>query len=252
MFAHSKTISVSPAVIMTNLETLFATQTHLLNRSSSIRQPVYDAIKEVILSGQIAPNQPLIEEQLAASLGVSRTPVREALAILQHERIIGPGTGRGLFVYTLTRNEFVEMFTANEVIEPYLARRAALLATDEQLQSIQESVQQGKAYTARGDKAGFLRASRDFHRRMGEAAGNTLLTDFVLANEERADMYIMHTGKAVNVVNMTMSMREHQAIYEALAQHDPEAAERCVIYHAHSLRERWAELFANPKETTQL
>ena len=46
---------------------------------------------------------------------------------------------------------------------------------------------------------------------------------------------------------MTMSVREHQAIYEAVAQHDPEAAERCVIYHAHAMRGRWAELFVVEK-----
>lgn len=230
-----------------SLETIFPSNSGRRVRSAKIREPVYDAIRKAILSGQIAPNQPLVEEQLAASLGVSRTPVREALAVLQHERIIGPSSGRGLFVRTLTRNEFVEMFVANEIIEPYLARRAALLATDAQLESIYETIQRAKAAVARGETAGFLAASRDFHQRMGAAADNALLTEFVVNNEERADMYVMHTGKVVNIVNMTLSVREHQSIYTALTQHDPEAAERCVVYHAHSVRERWAELFVLQK-----
>lgn len=229
----------------TTPEALFATQNRQLGRSPKIRQPVYAAIKEAIFSGQIAPNQPLIEEQLANSLGVSRTPVREALAILQHERIIAPGGGRGLFVHKLTQAEFVELFSATEVIKPYLARRAARLISEQHLTRLESSIQLAKAATARNDKASFLSAWRDFLRCMGEAAGNNLLAEFVTRNEERTDLFLMHTSKAISIVNMTLSVRELQSIYQALANHDPEAAERTMIYHTQSLRERWAEWFVS-------
>jgi DNA-binding GntR family transcriptional regulator len=155
------------------------------------REAAYNAIKEAILSGRFAPEQPLIEEQLAAELNISRTPVREALAILEHEGLIGPRGGRGLFVRTLTRAEFIEMFVANEAVEPYLARRAALLAT------MSESLQRGRQAAEATDEAGFLRASRDFHRLVGEASGNATLAQFVLRNEEHTDMYLLNYGKVV-------------------------------------------------------
>jgi DNA-binding GntR family transcriptional regulator len=220
-----------------------SSQAARLTKGPKYREAVYTAIKEAILAGELALNQPLIEEQLATSLQISRTPVREALAILHHEAFIGPRAGRGLYVRQITHAEFVEMFVANEVIEPYLARRAALLASDEGLQAIYEAIQRGKACVEAHDAAGFLRASRDFHRRLGEAAGNIILTEFVLSNEERTDMYLLNSGKVIDEEKMRASLREHEAIYETLAQHDPEAAERRVIYHAQSLRERFADLF---------
>jgi DNA-binding GntR family transcriptional regulator len=207
------------------------------------REAAYSAIKEAILSGRFAPEQPLIEEQLAADLKISRTPVREALAILEHERLIGPRGGRGLYVRVLTRAEFIEMFVANEAVEPYLARRAALLATESQLQAMADALQRGLQAAEATDEAGFLRASRDFHRLVGDASGNATLAQFVLRNEEHTDMYLLNYGKVVDLASMRASIREHEAIYNAIAQRDPEAAARVAIYHAHSLRERFAALF---------
>jgi DNA-binding GntR family transcriptional regulator len=230
------------------LRQIFGDQGKRFAKAPPYRQSAYNAIKEAILAGELGTNQPLVEEQIAASLNISRTPVREALAILQHERYIGPRNGRGLYVRTLTRTEFIEMFVANEVIEPYLARRAALLASDDQRNAIQIAIYLGRGAAEGGDIAGFLRASRDFHRRMGEAAGNLILTDFVVGNEERTDMYLLTTGKMLDTDKMMASLREHDAIYEALVQGDPEAAERSVIYHAQSLRERFADLFSGPEE----
>lgn len=227
---------------------VFVSHARRVAKAPKFRESVYTAIKEAILSGQLPPNQPLVEEQLAASLNISRTPVREALAVLQHEQLIGPRGGRGLYVLTVTRAEFVEMFTANEVIEPYLARRAALYASSEQLEGIATVLTHARESIARQNMAGFLRASRDFHHLVGEAAGNSSLTAFVVANEERTDMYLLHSGKVIDSATMTASLREHEAIYEALLQRDSEAAERLVIYHAQSLRARLADLFAPQNE----
>ena len=232
------------------LEAVFVQQAARFRKAPNYRTSVYAAIKTAILAGELAPNQPLIEEQLAASLNISRTPVREALAILQHERLIGPNGSRGLYVRSLTRTEFVEMFVANEVIEPYLARRAALNATDGQIEAIGAAVAQAENALTRHHMADFLQASRDFHRRLGIAAGNAILTDFVLNNEERADMYLLHSGKVIDAATMAVSVREHRSIYEALLQRDSEAAERLVIYHAQSLRARLADLFSPPGEET--
>lgn len=225
-----------------SLEAVFANRISQ-SRSIRYRESIYAAIKEAILSGKLLPNQPLVEEQLAASLNVSRTPVREALTILAHENFIGPQGGRGLYVRSLSRQEFVDIFVANEAVEPYLARRAALLASEEQLADIAEALDRGDACAAALDTGGFLRASRDFHGRVGTAAGNTPLAGFVLSNEERTDMYLINYGKVVNGEQMEISNNEHRAILGALKNRDPEAAQRLAIVHAQSLRERFAELF---------
>lgn len=216
-----------------------------LDRAPRYREAAYAAIKEAILDRAFEPGRPLIEEQIAAALNISRTPVREALALLEHEELLAPRNGRGLYVRQITREEFVAMFVANEAVEPYLARNAARLATPTQLQEIKAVIERGYRAVADGDIVGALRSGRDFHRLVGRAAGNLPLTQFVVRNEERTDLYLLSSEKVIDVPGMEASNREHEAIFDALVQRDPEAAARLVIYHLQSVRERLSILFAS-------
>lgn len=225
------------------LDVVFAGGISFIDKAPLYRETIYAAIKQAILSGQLIPNQPLVEEQLAETLNVSRTPVREALALLKHEGFITPRKGRGLYVRAVRQREFVEMFIANEAVEPYLARRAALMASPALLAEMEEVIDLAHEFAVQGDNVGFLRASREFHRLVGAAAGNRPLAEFVVQNEERTDMYLINYGKVVKHEHMLASVNEHRAILAALQDGDPEAAERLVIYHAQSLRERFTELF---------
>lgn len=214
------------------------------SRTPRFREAAYAAIKDAILLGKLGPHQPLVEESLASMLAISRTPVREALALLEHERLIGPRGGRGLYVAPVSREEFVAMFVANETVEPFLVRQAARLATPTQLDELATTLVEAEASVDSADMVGFLRASRTFHRLVGEAAGNAPLTDFVVRNEERADMYLLSAGKAVEAHTMQASNREHSAILRAIQERDPETAARLAIYHAQSLRVRLGDLFS--------
>ncbi len=217
----------------------------VLPRQRSYREAVYRAIKEAILAGRLRHGHPLVEDELAADLNVSRTPVREALAILEHEGLIEPRGRKGFQVRRLSREEFVTMFVANEVVEPYLARKAALLATDEQLAAMRDAIELGERASSDDDIQGVLRSGRGFHRAMGKASGNASLTEYVARNEERTDLYLMSSDQVHGVSQLSPSVREHQAIYEAIRQHDPEAAARLVVYHSQSVRERLAPLFGH-------
>jgi DNA-binding GntR family transcriptional regulator len=215
-----------------------------IERSVTFREAAYAAIKQAILAGSIEPGQPLVEERLAALLQISRTPVREALAILEHEGLIAPIYRRGLFVCRLTREQVIELFTANEAVEPFLARRAAFYAGDADLQRLEAVISAGEECAERHDNAGFLQAGRRFHGAVGHAAGNTTLAAFVERNEERVDLFLMSYGKSVDPDMMRASHREHRAILQAISDRDPDAAARLAIYHAQSTRERFAALAA--------
>lgn len=219
-----------------------------LERVPTFREAAYEAIKQAILNGQLEPGQPLVEERLAAMLTISRTPVREALAILEHEGLIAPISRRGLFVCKLSRAQVVELFTANEAVEPYLARRAAHYASPEQLAALEAAIESGESCAARGDIAGFLRSGRVFHGGVGLAAGSPTLAQLVERNEERVDLFLMSYGKAVDREMMGASIREHRAIYRAVATRDPDTAARLATYHAQSTRERFAALASDGDE----
>lgn len=217
-------------------------------RTPRYREAVYVAIKEAILAGHFEPGQPLVEDQIAGALKVSRTPVREALSILEHENLIAPRRGRGLYVRELTRKEFVDMFVANEVVEPYLARRAALLADDAQLDEIGAVVERGRLCGEANDVSGSLHCGREFHRLVGLASGNEPLTRFVVGNEERTDLYLLSTRKVLDDSVMGASSREHEAILGAIRRRDPEEAARLVIFHSQSVRERFSTIFNDEED----
>lgn len=222
----------------------------VVDKAPRYREAAYGAIKEAILGGHFEPGRPLVEEQIAAELHISRTPVREALAILQHEQLIAPRGGRGLYVREITREEFVAMFIANEAVEPYLVRHAARLVTPEQLIEIKAAIERGKQAVIQQDTGGALRSGRDFHRLIGVAAGNAPLMQFVASNEERADLYLLGYAKEIDLLGLDASNREHEAIFDAIAAGDPEAGERLVHYHSQSLRERLSALFASRIDST--
>jgi DNA-binding GntR family transcriptional regulator len=212
------------------------------------REAAYVSIKEAILSGAIAAGEPLFEERLADALGISRTPVREALAILEHEGLLAPRVGRGLYIRELSRDDFVDLFTANEVVEPYLARRAAVMATDHDLEQMRATVDLGIRAASSLNVYDSLRSGREFHRTLGESAGNATLTRLVVCNEEQVDLYLVSLGDTalLSAEHMHASNQEHADILDAIAQRDPDAAGRLVIYHAQSLRRRFENIFRNP------
>jgi DNA-binding GntR family transcriptional regulator len=175
-------------------------------------------------------------------LQISRTPVREALAILEHEGLIAPIYRRGLFVCKLSRDQVVDLFTANEAVEPFLARRAAFYATPEQVVGLDAAISAGEDCVVRLNVADFLRSGRVFHASVGYAADNLALAQFVERNEERVDLFLMSYGKSVDAEMMRASNREHRAIYRAIVERDPDAAARLAIYHAQFSRERFAAL----------
>lgn len=209
------------------------------------REFAQTAIKKAILDGSLEPGEPLFEERLAAALGISRTPVREALAILEHEGLIAQGTGRGLYIREISREEFMELFTANEVVEPYLARTAATRATDEGIERLAAAIEIGRRAALDHSIHESLRSGREFHRALGDIAGNTSLTELVVRNEEKVDLFLISLGNPhlLAEAKMELSNEEHAQILDAIRANDPDAAHRLVIYHAQSLRHRLEHLF---------
>lgn len=218
-------------------------------RSPRFRELAFDAIKEAILEGRIEAGAPLVEVKIALALGMSRTPVREALALLAHEGLIAYQAGTGLVIRELSREEFLDMFVANELVEPQLVRRAAVHATELHFTKLQEAIDLGHQAAADADVSASLRSGREFHRWVGVAAGNPPLAQFVLRNEEKTDLYLLSlsNNSLLSGEELAISNQEHQDILGALRRRDPEDASRLVIYHAQSLRRRQKHLFRSTK-----
>jgi DNA-binding GntR family transcriptional regulator len=217
-------------------------QMQMDRRSTRLRELTYQAIKDSILLGIIGVNAPLAEERLAEVLEVSRTPVREALALLEHEGLLEAIPYKGLFVKEISVKDFLEMYEAVELIEPELARRAALLAQAPEIEVMTQTLQQAEQYIP--DKPGrHLMACRTFQLQLGDTAQHAYLTQLLVSIEERSDLYLISRWESLPSGNMLAAVRDRQAILSAVARHDPDAAVAAAKQHARAIRHRWRDLY---------
>lgn len=207
------------------------------------RNTAYLAVKRAILSGQIPAGEALGEERLAHALQISRTPIRESLAILEHEGYLTPAPSRGLSVRKMTRKEFVSFSEASELIDPFLSRRAAEQITPAHAMAIECVLDAGDCAIQNKNIHEALSALREFHRLVGLASGNASLAEVILKNEERADFYLVSMSASVKPENLAISAREHRVVYDWIVKRNAEQAAGAMVRHSRSLRKRFADLF---------
>jgi DNA-binding GntR family transcriptional regulator len=200
-----------------------------LNVTSVVDQ-AYIAIRDRIDDGRLARGTRLHQEDLAAELGVSRTPVREALRRLAAEGRVELLTNRGARVADIDLAAMPEPYEARLVIEP----GAAALAARRGL-SASQSRRLGAAIAAQragaGDMQRSFAANRDFHLGLVEASGNTLLLQFA------EHLWVARIGAAIyerqaeTRERMLLDADEHQAILEAVERGDARKAESLARKH---------------------
>ena len=206
-----------------------------LEVSISLRKQACDAIKRAIMQMDLygqAGDFRLDERQLSNDLGVSRTPIREALSVLEQEGFVRSVPRRGIHVVRKTKREIVEMITVWAAIESLAARLAAPRITPEELDELRALVD-----AFQEDPAAHIHEYSDanmaFHKAIIRMGGVGLMTSLT-------ENLFIHM-RAVRAVTMTQDNRarrsivDHRAIIAALAEHDADTAERLVREHTMGL-----------------
>ncbi|WP_127900088.1 GntR family transcriptional regulator [Solirhodobacter olei] len=208
--------------------------------ASSRGSQVYDALLARIRAGVLQPGMRLREEDLGAELGVSRTPVREALARLQ-ERGLVESAGAGLAVAALTRPRIVELYAMRAVLEGAAARLAAQNASAGDLAGLGHV--HGLLSASAGGAAEVARLNLAFHEAICEAAHNGYLSRMLA---DLTDSLALLPSTTFSVPGRIEAARaEHDAIFAAIAAHDPERAEQAARAHIDRARDaRLALLFS--------
>jgi DNA-binding GntR family transcriptional regulator len=206
------------------------------------REVAYESIKNAILRGILPPGERLVEERLGEALQLSRTPVREALSILEHEGLIASIPYKGLFVKPVTVDEFLLMYEALGIIESAISRAAAFNAGPGDIAAMEAALAEATVAIP-DDFVGHLAACRDFQWRLGECARNPFLTRILLSIEERSDMYLIHSRQDIPEDKMQKAVANRRAILDAVRAHDPDAAAAAAIAHGESIRVRWRDLY---------
>ena len=193
---------------------------------------VYRSLVERLRAGLLAPGTRLREEDLAAELGVSRTPIREALKRLE-ARGLASSTSAGLAVAELTRRHVGDLYAMRAIVEGAAARFAAENASAGDLVALKHA---GELFARpRADKADFARANTLFHEAIYEAAHNLYVSRMV---EDLNDSLALLPRTTFLVPGRIEAARiEHAAILEAIEAREPDRAEQSAREHIHKALE---------------
>ena len=185
-----------------------------------LRQVVTDTLRGAILANRYRPGERLVEDQLAAELGVSRNPVREALRVLETEGLVEISPRRGATVAQISEVEAREIVELRAALEGLCARLATRRCTPEQKSRIDGILRRGDAAAEREDVADLNRVHGEVHQFMAQAGHNRHLTAFVQSLRDKT--YWLYASSLT--WRARLSWQEHATILRAVAGGDEDLA----------------------------
>ena len=203
-------------------------------RKPTYKEQAYKLIREAILYQKLVPDRIYSQEAICQELGVSRTPVREALLELQNEGYIVFCRGKGIQIVTLDDKSIHDILEMRLHLEITAAQLAAMRADEKDLEHIRTCLQEGFDNLKDKDKpkdfAQNYRLDHQFHRAVAQASHNELLFTTL---SSVLDLYLRFEVQTVynNESFANAIMDEHRAIYEAVAKHDQMKAAFCAQTH---------------------
>ena len=211
-----------------------------LQRNKYLQEQTYQVLKTAILSGELAPGQRLVETQLAKKLQVSRTPIREAIGLLQHENLATIDSNNVVRVATISIEDAVQLYDCRIALEQLSVMAACQNATQSQLKELLLMVEQAEKLV--NSKPSPLTSFRlldldyRFHRLLVQSSGNSWLVDLLDQVFDKMQLLRIQTTK--NNLNVLEIRTEHRRIYEPVQQRNPEAAVQAIKEHLIASKER--------------
>ena len=218
-------------------------ETTQLKRPTRLGDEVYNAIYAQLMSRQIAPGGRMSVDRLVRELGVSQTPIREALSRLEAQGLVVKTHLVGYSAANqLDSGRLDQLYELRLLLEPFAARRAATAMTEAALASLirlademqaSETAPQVEAYGR------FAQLDSDFHDIIAHASGNELVQETLANLHTHVHLFRLFYHARVTAD----AIQEHQQIIEALTARDPAAAETAMRHHIERSRERFANAF---------
>jgi DNA-binding GntR family transcriptional regulator len=190
---------------------------------------VYERLREAIVSGRLQPNERLVEIDLTESLGASRSSVRTALLRLAHDGLVVHERNRGARVRMVDVDEAVEIIEARRVLEGLAAAAAATHATKRDVTELRSILRAMRSLLDAGDLLAVSDQNGELHRRILAASGHRTTIRLI---EGLNSQIVRFQFRTILVPGRSeRSFEEHSAIVDAIAGHDPEAAESAMRAH---------------------
>ena len=217
-----------------------------LDNYKPLRELVFEALREAIISGQLRPGQRLMEVQLAEELGVSRTPVREAIRKLELEGLVLMIPRRGAYVAKISMKDIADVFEIRAALEGLAAELAARRSTPEEIESLERSLVKIRECADNGDIQACIELDTIFHEQLMSASHNDRLVQIIANLREQIQRFrstsLAHPGR------MKLAWEEHKIIVEAIAQGDTELARRLAYEHIENAENSLMEVISEQQE----
>ena len=195
----------------------------------SLRGRVFHKIRNDILNGRYQEHEELKEIRIGKELGVSRTPVREALRQLELEGLVKIVPNRGAFVTGIQENDVHDIYAIRALLEGLCARWATERITPEQLEAMEENIYLAEFHAAKGHMEQMAELDNQFHLILYEASGSKMLEHLLVDYHS----YVMRVRRKTlsKTERSTASNKEHRAIMEAIRAGKADLAERLAGEH---------------------
>ncbi len=228
------------------------TQESEIIQKRPLKEDIFDVLHEKIISGTYKPGDWLRQDDIATQLGVSMTPVREALDLLVSAGLAERVPYRGVRVREMSTKDVVEAYGLRLVLEAVIAQEAARNITSEQVTNLEGILEKMKKHETLQDVSSERQSSREFHTAVAEATTNDLLIKLYAVVTNAFPDWLLYEAlfryPELLADSMLSTYREHVSIVEALKKRDGEQAVRKSIEHLMESGKWLAEYLDIPAE----
>jgi len=201
----------------------------MANPGPTAAESVLHELRSALAAGRLLPGQQLVQEDLAADLGVSRVPIRESLKILEGEGHVTYHPNRGYFVTELSADDLIELYRIRQILEAEALAQAVLEVSDADIADIESILEQVELAAESGDVERLTEANRAFHFSIIELSGMNRLSRLIRQLWDASDIY--RTVYFRDSVNRERVHSEHREIIDALKARDAQALIRAQNSH---------------------
>jgi DNA-binding GntR family transcriptional regulator len=201
----------------------------VIKSEKTLRRKIYDHLREQLLNGEIPPRHHLIEAKIAEDLGISRTPVREALHSLELEGLIESIPRVGYVVKPISEREVEEICEIRSEIEGLAARWAIEKAHEKLVLELGKNISLSENKVSKGDVKAFVDVDAQFHEIISKFSGSQRLLE--LAQTLRRHMLRYRIQSIYSVDNVLRAIDGHKGILRAIEKRDPEEVNKAFRHH---------------------
>jgi DNA-binding GntR family transcriptional regulator len=208
-----------------------------------LREAAYERIKDAIRHGVLQPGEPLSETRLSHWLGISRTPVREALQTLAQQGLVQIIPGRAVTVAAPSMEDTFSAIHVRSILEPVVVRLAAEAISAAELEKLWQALDAMEAAVTANERAAWSQADTHYHEIISAACPNQLLGELALQIRNRVSFIAVDAKTSPE--RLAACTAEHRAIVEHMAARNTQAAEQAMRDHIQKLWESTVRRFSH-------